>query len=474
MRIDAPLDVASVERRRRVLKLMAALAASLVHASTQARPRETKGVLRVLVVGAGLAGLAAARSLSEAGVEVCVLEARDRIGGRVWTSRDWPWPLDLGASWIHGVEGNPITALADAAGAARVATRYDSSRAFSEDGRPFDDADQRRLERLDARLAAAIAAAQEAEDDRSLAAAVAPVLAALPDEDARVEALFRLNSWIEQEYADDLGALSSHWYDAAEAFDGDDALFVDGFASVLAPLSAGLDVRTGVDVVEVEHSPQGVRLRCADGSEHAADAAIVTVPLGVLKAGRPRFSPPLPSKMRAGIERLAMGVLNKCYLRFERVFWPDDSDWIEIARRAPGRWAQWVSFARTTGWPVLLGFHAGSEARRLERLDDAAVVAEAMAALRQVFGPEVPDPIDHQITRWASDPWALGSYSLYPPGATPADREALGRAISPRLRLAGEAISMAHFGTAHGAYLSGREAARRLLASMADGAGDAD
>lgn len=474
MRIDAPLDVASVERRRRVLKLMAALAASLVHASPQARPRAAKGARRVLVVGAGLAGLAAARSLSGAGVEVSVLEARDRIGGRVWTSRDGPWPLDLGASWIHGVEGNPITALADAAGAARVPTRYDSSRAFSEVGRPFDDADQRRLERLDARLAAAIAAAQEVDEDQSLADAVAPVLAALPDEDARVEALFRLNSWIEQEYADDLGALSSHWYDAAEAFDGDDALFVDGFASVLAPLSAGLDVRTGVEVVEVEHSPQGVRLRCADGSEHAADAAIVTVPLGVLKAGRPRFSPPLPSKMRTGIERLAMGVLNKCYLRFERVFWPDDSDWIEIVRRVPGRWAQWVSFARTTGWPVLLGFHAGSEARRLEGLDDATVVAEAMAALRQTFGPEVPDPIDHQITRWASDPWSLGSYSLYPPGATPADRKALGRSIGPRLRLAGEAISMAHFGTAHGAYLSGREAARRLLASMADESADAD
>ncbi|MBE5314583.1 MAG: FAD-dependent oxidoreductase [Xanthomonadales bacterium] len=474
MPTESPLAVGSVERRRRVLKLMAALAASLVHASPQARPRETKGVLRVLVVGAGLAGLAAARSLSEGGIEVCVLEARDRIGGRVWTSRDGPWPLDLGASWIHGVEGNPITALADAAGAARVPTRYDSSRAFSEDGRPFDDADQRRLERLDARLAAAIAAAQEADEDQSLAYAVAPVLAALLDEDARGEALFRLNSWIEQEYADDLGALSSHWYDAAEAFDGDDALFVDGFASVLAPLSAGLDVRTGVEVVEVEHSPQGVRLRCADGSEHAADAAIVTVPLGVLKAGRPRFSPPLPSAMRTAIERLAMGVLNKCYLRFERVFWPDDSDWIEIVRRVPGRWAQWVSFARTTGWPVLLGFHAGSEARRLEGLDDATVVAEAMVALRQTFGPEVPDPIDHQITRWASDPWALGSYSLYPPGATPADRKALGRAIGPRLRLAGEATSMAHFGTAHGAYLSGREAARRLLASMADESADAD
>lgn len=456
-----------------MLKLLAAFTSVVLADSIGARAQRRTRPQRVLVVGAGLAGLAAAREFSDAGFKVSVLEARDRIGGRVFTSRDWPWPLDLGASWIHGVEDNPLSRLADVAGATRVATRYDSSRVFSEDGRAFDRADQRRLERLDARLAAAIAAAQEADEDRSLADAVAEVLAALPNGDARVEALFRLNSWIEQEYAEDLGALSSHWYDAAEAFEGDDALFVDGFASILGPLSAGLDVRMGVEVVEVEHAAEGVRLRCADGAEHAADAALVTVPLGVLKAGRPRFSPPLPRAMRKGIERLAMGVLNKFYLRFERVFWPDDSDWIEIVRRTPGRWAQWVSFARTTGWPVLLGFHAGSEARRLEPLDDAAVLAEAMAALRQTFGPDIPDPIDHQITRWASDRWALGSYSLYPPGATPADREALGQAIGPRLRLAGEATSMAHFGTAHGAYLSGREAARRLMSVLPHESGEA-
>ena len=454
--------------RRRALKLLAALATVALPLPRTTEAQGPAASRRVLVVGAGLAGLAAARHLVDRGVGVAVLEARNRIGGRLWTSRAWPWPLDLGASWIHGVEGNPITALADRAGATRVATGYDSTRAFSEDGRPFDASDYRRLERLDERLDAAIAAAQAADDDRSLAQAVAPVLASLPDEAARLEALFRLNSRIEQEYADDLAALSSHWYDAADAFGGDDALFLDGYDTLLAPLADGLDLRTGVEVVEVEHDADGVRVRCADGAMHEADAAIVTVPLGVLQAGRPAFSPALPRPMRDAIVRLGMGVLDKCYLRFERVFWPDDADWIEIARTPPGRWAQWVSFARTTGWPVLLGFHAGSEARRIGRMDDAANVAEAMAALRAVFGPEVPDPVGHQITRWAQDPWALGSYSLYPPGSTPEDRRHLGQPIGPRVRLAGEATSMAHFGTTQGAYQSGLDAARWVMATMKD------
>ena len=101
----------------------------------------------VLVIGAGLAGLAAARQLSEQGFDVRVIEARDRIGGRIWTSTRWPdVPLDLGASWIHGVEGNPLTAIAAKLKAITRLTSYERAVAYDVTGKPLSQARETRLD----------------------------------------------------------------------------------------------------------------------------------------------------------------------------------------------------------------------------------------------------------------------------------------------------------------------------------------
>jgi len=185
---------------------------------------------------------------------------------------------------------------------------------------------------------------------------------------------------------------------------------------------------------------------------------IVTVPLGVLKAGGIRFSPELPKDKQAAINRLGMGLLNKHFLRFESAFWPTDIDWHECLKREPGRWSQWVSFARA-GAPVLLGFTGTDAARQVETLDERAILADAAATLRDMFGSATPAPIAAQVTRWASDPLAGGSYSFYAVGSRPADRQALARPeAGGALRFAGEACSVDYPGTVHGAFLSGQAA----------------
>jgi monoamine oxidase len=118
---------------------------------------------RVLVIGAGLA---AARQLRDLGHDVLVVEARDRIGGRVWTSDKWAdMPVDLGASWIHGIEDNPLTDLAGSIDAELIMTSYDRSRLYRSDGDELSDDEEEQLERLWKQLERALRAAQDADED---------------------------------------------------------------------------------------------------------------------------------------------------------------------------------------------------------------------------------------------------------------------------------------------------------------------
>ena len=297
----------------------------------------------VIVIGAGAAGLAAAHDLAAAGVDVRVLEARNRIGGRVWTDTSMGLPLDLGASWIHGVNDNPLSELADQIGAARASTDYDNLKVRDVDGE--------------------IVKPEE-----------------IPDEFEEVVS-------IETEFAADIGDLSPDALEEGLELDGGDVIFPNGYVSVLEALIDGFDVDLETVVDRVETGDEGVTIGAGEAS-FDADAALVTVPLGVLKAGSIAFSPPLRQERLDAIERLGMGLLNKVYLRFDETFWDRDADVLGYIGPKRGYFTVWINIARYTGEPILLGFNAANVAEELEALTDEQIVAEAMAALRNMYpGP---------------------------------------------------------------------------------------
>lgn len=416
----------------------------------------------VLVVGAGIAGLAAARDLTSRGFRVTVIEGRDRIGGRIWTDRSLGGiPLDLGASWIHGVKGNPVAQLARRFKITTVPTAYHlSPLTFTTEGEVLTAIERDRITRLFKGLMTEIALTRRHLDrDRSLGRALRRAMTTKNLSDRDRQALMHLvHTEIEQDYAVNVSELSLWYWDEVDDFCGLHTIVPGGFDQIVNKLAEGLKIKLGHVVRQIDYDDKGVKIT-TNLAAFSAGRAVVTLPLGVLKNGSVKFTPSLPKFKKAAIKKLHMGLLDKLILLFDECFWPSDAEWLEWMGQEVGVWAEFFNLFKYTGDPVLVGFNIGTHCRRIERLPDDAIVAEAMKVLSIICGKPAPIPVAWRITRWASDPFSFGAYSYIPPGGSGEDCDRLAEPVGECLFFAGEATARAHYGTVRGALLSGRRAA---------------
>ncbi len=448
--------------RRTFVSMLGATAAGL---ATSRTVRAASGSTDVIVVGAGAAGLAAASSLVAKGYRVVVLEARNRIGGRMDTSMAWPdFPVDLGASWIHGIYGNPLSPIAKSLGIKEVLTYYNHEVLIHPGGATANASFNSLVKQAASDVQKARQAANRLNSDVSLAQAVQTWYGSkYPTGDALVALNYYVNSTFEQEYAADWTQLSSWNFDDDSGFLGPDALLVGGYVQIANYLAAGLDIRLNQPVTDIAWSDAGVTVTTASGASQTAAACIVTLPLGILQSGSVNFSPALPLAQVNAIASLGMGLYNKIFLRFPAVFWQKSPDWIEYLTTNKGVFAEWINLYQGFRQPALIGFNAGLEAQSIESLSDADTVSGAMEALRSMYGSSIPDPLSYQITRWSQDPYTLGSYSYEPVGTSHNTRAVLAQAFSKTLYLAGEATHPQYSATVDGAYLSGQRAANQFM-----------
>eukprot|EP01124_Arcella_intermedia_P008107 TRINITY_DN1505_c1_g8_i1.p1 TRINITY_DN1505_c1_g8~~TRINITY_DN1505_c1_g8_i1.p1 ORF type:complete len:1035 (+),score=330.59 TRINITY_DN1505_c1_g8_i1:249-3107(+) len=430
---------------------------------------------KVIVIGAGAAGLGCAQQLHQWGYNVTVLEARDRIGGRCNTSHvlSSDFIVDLGAQIITGLIGNPLDNLTQQL---KLRTHVIGSNAImvSEAGQKVDKETDDKMDQVFNKLLAKAATFKDSQKpDKSLGDEMEKVIPTdLTIGECGVLDWYYAN--LEYACAADLSLLSLNYWDQDDPFDfdGEHLMLTDGYFSMLNPLTENLDVLLNRRVNKIDYDGKGCKVLLDTGEEMSSEVVVVTVPLGVLKSNMIQFDPPLPSWKTESIQKLGFGLLNKVAILFEEKFWEDDVDWFgkvitNKARENRGLCYLWWNYSKVVKHPVLVAIVAGKACHAIELRTDEDIMNEVTNMLKNMFNlSEYPKMVSYTITRWKSDEYAGGSYSYVALGATGDDYDVLSKTVQvggkDRVYFGGEHCCRQYPATVAGAYASGLREAQKV------------
>lgn len=410
----------------------------------------------VIVVGAGISGLAAAKKLKEKGFSVTILEAQDRVGGRLRTNRSLGVAFDEGASWIHGVNGNPITDLAQKAGMNTFHTNDESILSYDQGGALRSPASYQAAEEAFYNILETLMnSGNPAQSFETVFNAQYPHYAT-----DRLWKFF-LSAFLTFDLGD-LDQLSSQLYNEGEEFGGVEKIAVNGYDTIPNYLASGLDLRLNQKVSQVDYSGDKVKVT-HNGMVSEADYVLVTVPLGVLKNNVIAFSPALPAAKQTAIQKVGMNCVNKFLLTWDSAFW-DDVQYLSYTPEVSDKFNYFVNVKKFhPSVNALMTFAYADYGRQTESMSDSQVTSAIMAHLKDMYGNSIPDPVQLLRTRWSSNEFTFGAYSFPAVGTEMQHFEDLAEAVNDKVFFAGEHTEVDYFSTAHGAYLSGLREADKII-----------
>lgn len=448
-------------QRRKFLKnaigsLPVLLLSPTLFASSCRKKNSTPSDKTVIVIGAGISGLAAAKTLNEKGFNVKILEAQDKVGGRLRTNRSLGFSFDEGASWIHGINGNPITNLAQQAGMNTAFTDDESLVCYDIGGTlrskiTFDNAEDE--------LEGILNSLKKSGSENQSFEEVFKNLHPTKFEDRLWK--FLLSTYITFDLGD-LNKVSSTLYDEGEEFNGEERISINGYDTLPNYLSNGLNIQLNQRVSKIDYSDTKIKVsHNSDVTE--ADYVLVTVPLGVLKSGKIEFVPALPTVKQTAIQKIGMNCVNKFLLTWNNAFW-DDKQYICYTPETRDKFNYFVNLRKVhPDTNALMTFAYADYARKTETMTDEQIIDEVMLHLRDIYGNNIPNPTTMLRTKWQSNENSFGAYSFTQVGTEMRHFDDLAEEVNEKLFFAGEHTHVDYFSTAHGAYLSAVREADKII-----------
>lgn len=425
--------------------------------------------LPIIVIGAGIAGISCAKSLQDAGKTVYILEARNRIGGRIHSQYNAHACFDLGASWIHGIDQNPIWELTQKHQIKTAIFNYNQAQYFNENKAAFSALETQDLIQSIQKVQQYIAHIPQISAVDAVKEAISTLSYSSKafTQDQLKRYLFSFFECLANDpFATNLENLASNYHQHEGYFSGDEVIFPQGYTQLIEALATSLDIKTGIDIQKITYHDGYVEIIDRNNRPYFASHVIVTVPLGVLKQNLIEFNLPLPQPYKHAIEQIGFGSFNKVFFQLKTPI-----PFISQSKKEPTSVFYWANqrlfnildLSSIYQQPTYLMLFGGKTSEFIDHATDTAVWHFIAKSLQQNTQHPFLEAENLLITRWGLDPYSYGSFSFPKVDHCSTYTQQLAVPIQQRIFFAGEHCHSRYAATVHGAYLSGIETASRLL-----------